>query len=215
MDMAESNQTLLLMVLEYGDQVSSMISFCFSFLFLFVCLFVFFWKKSKQQAQFPLISHVRSYSFPIRDILSFPRSSMDSFSEQWLAIKPSLQTFFWLVTQSSPTNNVRGAGTRDEPTNVFVEGQQQLSVSRQHLSKHCVHTSSMCVVNISSTHCFNKSVYRGGCRSLSGTSVASPVVAGAVSLLLRQTSVLILQHLLACSEGQGFFWSDSTSGLNW
>jgi len=26
---------------------------------------------------------------------------------------------------------------------------------------------------------------RGGCRSLSGTSVASPVVAGAVSLLLR------------------------------
>ena len=48
MDMAESNQTLLLMVLEYGDQVSSMISFCFSFLFLFVCLFVFFWKKSKQ-----------------------------------------------------------------------------------------------------------------------------------------------------------------------
>ena len=42
MDMAESNQTLLLMVLEYGDQVSSMISFCFSFLFcLFVCLFVF------------------------------------------------------------------------------------------------------------------------------------------------------------------------------
>ena len=40
MDMAESNQTLLLMVLEYGDQVSSMISFCFSFLFLFVCLFV-------------------------------------------------------------------------------------------------------------------------------------------------------------------------------
>ena len=48
MDTAESNQTLLLMVLEYGDQVSSMISFCFSFLFLFVCLFVFFWKKSKQ-----------------------------------------------------------------------------------------------------------------------------------------------------------------------
>ena len=48
MDMAESNQTLLLMVLEYGDQVSSMISFCFSFLFLFVCLFFFFWKKSKQ-----------------------------------------------------------------------------------------------------------------------------------------------------------------------
>ena len=27
--------------------------------------------------------------------------------------------------------------------------------------------------------------FRGGCRSLSGTSVASPVVAGAVSLLLR------------------------------
>ena len=26
---------------------------------------------------------------------------------------------------------------------------------------------------------------RGGCRSLSGTSVASPVVAGAISLLLR------------------------------
>ena len=48
MDMAESNQTLLLMVLEYGDQVSSMISFCFSFLFLFVCLFVCFLKKSKQ-----------------------------------------------------------------------------------------------------------------------------------------------------------------------
>ena len=48
MDMAESNQTLLLMALEYGDQVSSMISFCFSFLFLFVCLFVFFLKKSKQ-----------------------------------------------------------------------------------------------------------------------------------------------------------------------
>ena len=45
MDMAESNQTLLLMVLEYGDQVSSMISFCFSFLFLFVCLFVFFLEK--------------------------------------------------------------------------------------------------------------------------------------------------------------------------
>ena len=45
MDMAESNQTLLLMVLEYGDQVSSMISFCFSFLFLFVCLFVFFFEK--------------------------------------------------------------------------------------------------------------------------------------------------------------------------
>ena len=42
MDMAESNQTLLLMVLEYGDQVLSMISSCFLFfvLFLFVCLFV-------------------------------------------------------------------------------------------------------------------------------------------------------------------------------
>ena len=42
MDMAESNQTLLLMVLEYGDQVSSMISFCFLFFVfvLFVCLFV-------------------------------------------------------------------------------------------------------------------------------------------------------------------------------
>ena len=41
MDMAESNQTLLLMVLEYGDQVSSMISFCFLFFVfvLFVCLF--------------------------------------------------------------------------------------------------------------------------------------------------------------------------------
>ena len=37
MDMAESNQTLLLMVLEYGDQVLSMISSCF--LFLFVCFF--------------------------------------------------------------------------------------------------------------------------------------------------------------------------------
>ena len=47
---------------------------------------------------------------------------MDSFSEQWLAIKPSLQTFFWLVIQPSPTNNVRGAGTRDEPKNVFVGG---------------------------------------------------------------------------------------------
>ena len=185
MDMAESNQTLLLMVLQYGDQVSSMISFVFLFyVFLFVCLFVFL-KKSKQQAQFPLISHVRSHSFPIRDILSFPRSSMDSFSEQWLAIKPSLRTFFWLVTQPSPTNNVRGAGTRDEPKNVFVGGYQQLSVSRRHSSTHCVHTSSMCLVNISSTHCFNESVFRGGCRSLSGTSVASPVVAGAVSLLLR------------------------------
>ena len=41
MDMAESNQTLLLMVLEYEDQVSSMISFCFLFfVFVFVCLFV-------------------------------------------------------------------------------------------------------------------------------------------------------------------------------
>ena len=45
MDMAESNQTLLLMVREYGDQVSSMISFCFRF-YLFFCLFVFL-KKSK------------------------------------------------------------------------------------------------------------------------------------------------------------------------
>ena len=47
---------------------------------------------------------------------------MDLPPEQCLAIRPPLQTFFWLVTQSSPTNNVRGAGTRDEPTNVFVEG---------------------------------------------------------------------------------------------
>ena len=34
-------------------------------------------------------------------------------------------------------------------------------------------------------HVFFLSFIRGGCRSLSGTSVASPVVAGAVSLLLR------------------------------
>ena len=32
---------------------------------------------------------------------------------------------------------------------------------------------------------FDAVFIRGGCRSLSGTSVASPVVAGAVSLLLR------------------------------
>ena len=152
MDMAGSNQTLLLMVLEYGDQVSSMISFVF--LFFCCCLFVCFLKKSKQQAQFPLISHVRSYSFPIRDILSFPRSSMDSFSEQCLAIKPPLETFFLLVTQCSP-NDVRSAGTRDEPKNVCGGGYQKLSVSRQHSSKHCVHTSSMRFVNISSTHFFS------------------------------------------------------------
>ena len=47
MDMAESNQTLLLMVLEYGDQVSSMISFVFLFCCC-CCLFVCFLKKSKQ-----------------------------------------------------------------------------------------------------------------------------------------------------------------------
>ena len=47
---------------------------------------------------------------------------MDLLPEQWLAIKPSLQTFFWLVTQSSPTNDVRRAGTRDEPKNVCVGG---------------------------------------------------------------------------------------------
>ena len=156
MDMAESNQTLLLMVLEYGDQVSSMISFCFLFFVfvLFVCLFVCFF-KSKQWAQFPLISHVRTYSFPIRDILSFHRRNRDSLPEHWLAIKPPLQTFFWLVTQSSPTNDVRRAVTRDEPKNVCVGGYQQLIVSRQHSTKHCVHTSSMGFVNISSTHCFS------------------------------------------------------------
>ena len=123
MDMAESNQTLLLMVLEYGDQVSSMISFCFLFFVfvLFVCLFVCFF-KSKQWAQFPLISHVRTYSFPIRNTLSFRRRSMDLPPEQCLSIRPPLQTFFWLVTQSSPTNDVRNAGTREEPKNVCVGG---------------------------------------------------------------------------------------------
>ena len=120
MDMAESNQTLLLMVLEYGDQVWSMISFCFLFFCFCFCLFFFF--KSKQWAQFPLISHVRTYSFPIRDILSFHRRNRDSLPEHWLAIKPPLQTFFWLVTQSSPTNDVRRAVTRDEPKNVCVGG---------------------------------------------------------------------------------------------
>ena len=88
MDMAESNQTLLLMVLEYGDQVWSMISFCFLF-FCFCFCFCFFF-KSKQWAQFPLISHVRIYSFPIRDILSFHRRNRDSLPEHWLAIILSL-----------------------------------------------------------------------------------------------------------------------------
>lgn len=47
---------------------------------------------------------------------------MDSFPEQRVAIKPPPQTFFWLVTQSSQTNDLRGAGTRGEPKNVCVEG---------------------------------------------------------------------------------------------
>jgi len=35
-------------------------------------------------------------------------------------------------------------------------------------------------------------MYSGGCKSLSGTSVASPVVAGAVTLLLRWVWLLLL-----------------------
>ena len=39
-------------------------------------------------------------------------------------------------------------------------------------------------------------LYRGGCRALSGTSVASPVVAGAVTLLMRSVFWVIMHVFL-------------------
>ena len=40
--------------------------------------------------------------------------------------------------------------------------------------------------------------YRSGCRSLSGTSVASPVVAGAVTLLLRSVGLSVSVTVICC-----------------
>ena len=60
--------------------------------------------------------------------------------------------------------------------------QQQQKMRERESNKHTMH---VLIIMLFTYSIYLLSTFRGGCRSLSGTSVASPVVAGAVSLLLR------------------------------